>query len=100
MNASAITNDTPIMYLTVGQLVDIIQKEVGNIEVRETNEDAPEGYGYGLSCIMRMFEVSHATAQKLKDDVLQDAVSQKCRGGQILVNISKAKALYAAYKGR
>lgn len=56
------------------------------------NPASPPRYVYGLRGIRELFNVSHATAQKLKDGILKPAVRQ-C-GRKIVVDAGMAMELF------
>jgi len=84
-----INNETPIAMLTVGQLMELLntdkKQEVPAVQ-KTTN------YVYGLNGIKKLFSVSHATAQRYKDTIIKDAVSQN--GRKIIVDSEKAIELF------
>jgi len=86
-----INGETPIVMLTVGQLIELLSTD-------KKQEPAPVQnsvtYVYGLSGIRRLFNVSHATAQRYKDTIIKDAVSQN--GRKIIVDVEKALQLFNA----
>lgn len=88
-----INDNTPVGALTVGQLKEVMrigeQDEVLQSNV-ETNND--KRYIYGLAGIRRLFNVSHATAQRYKDTIIKDAVMQQ--GRKIIVDVEKAIELF------
>lgn len=87
-----ITNDTPLAMLTVGQFLEIAS--VGeNKAIKVVDEKQPKRYVYGLSGIRKLFNVSHVTAQKYKDTILRDAVSQQ--GRVIVTDVDKAMELFS-----
>jgi len=47
---------------------------------------------YGLNGIKKLFNVSHATAQRYKDTIIKDAVRQN--GRKIVVDVEKAMILF------
>ena len=59
-----ITDKTPIVMLTVGQLKGIIRQEMEQSELMRKQEKCEEvvEYVYGLRGIRNEFNVSHATA--------------------------------------
>jgi hypothetical protein len=57
--------------------------------------DYTKGYVYGLKGIRRLFNVSHATAQRYKDTFLKPAVRQN--GRKIVVDAAKALELFNEY---
>jgi len=57
-------DNTPIVMLTVGQLKEILKDRV---EIKGTDFAKPERkYVYGLKGIKTLFNVSHATASRIK----------------------------------
>lgn len=88
MNTTIISNDTPLALLTVGQLLELIQNK------QPTPAEIGKGkvYVYGLRGIRQLFNVSHATAQRYKDTIIRDAVSQQ--GRKIIVDKEKAMELF------
>ncbi|MDO9509947.1 MAG: DUF3853 family protein [Candidatus Magasanikbacteria bacterium] len=94
MNTTIITNDTPLALLTVGQLLELVQ--TNKPEPMEKEES--KVYVYGLRGIRKLFNVSHATAQRYKDTIIRDAVLQQ--GRKIITDANKAMELFNAKNGR
>ncbi len=90
MNANQITNETPIAFLTVGQLLELLDMERKNQPVTVPKET--KQLVYGLGGIRNLFGVSHSTAQKYKDTIIKEAVSQ--HGRKIIVDVDKALELF------
>jgi hypothetical protein len=89
-----ITDNTPIVMLTVGQLKAVIRQEIALNGLKpEKCEEVVVKYAFGLHGIREIFNVSHTTAQKYKDGILKDAVMQN--GRKIILDVEKAKALFA-----
>lgn len=90
-----ISKDTPIALLTVGQLQRIfgIEERMQTLEI-----ERPKQYVYGLAGIRKLFNVSHATAQRYKDTIIKDAVMQN--GRKIIVDVDKAMDLFEKYSKR
>lgn len=90
-----INQDTPLAMLTVSQFLDLIDSI-------KQSEPAPQKkervYVYGLRGIRQLFNVSHATAQRYKDTIIRDAVSQQ--GRKIIVDVERAMELFNDNKGR
>jgi len=85
-----ITNETPLAMLTVGQFMELVQT---NQQTETAAENNPEKfYVYGLRGIRKLFNVSHATAQRYKDTIIRDAVLQQ--GRKIIVDANKAMELF------
>ena len=89
-----ITENTPIAMLTVKQLKEVLnlKEEVSVIKKDYTQKK----YVYGLKGIRALFKVSHATAQKYKDTILKDAISQQ--GRKIIVDVERAMELFTCKK--
>lgn len=87
-----INQNTPIALLTVGQLMEILNtgKQLETVVIPETSKRLV----YGLHGIEKLFNVSHATAQRYKDTIIKDAVSQN--GRKIVVDADKAMELFNA----
>ncbi len=90
-NEFYVSDRTPIAMLTVGQFKELLAlREVSPIETQP-----PKRYVYGLGGIRELCDCSHGTAQKLKDTILQPAISQV--GRKIIVDVDMAMELL---KGR
>lgn len=87
-----INKDTPLAMLTVGQLQQVLANEVNSNNVVRDEKPEPKQYVYGLAGIRKLFGVSHVTAQRYKDGILRDAVSQ--RGRVIVTDVEKAMELF------
>lgn len=97
IKTTMINESTPIAMLTVGQLREVLGlKDVDTEKVTTEATDKPKRYVYGLAGIRQLFRVSHPTAQKYKDGILRDAVSQ--RGRVIVVDVDKAMELFNSKK--
>lgn len=90
MNANQITNETPIAFLTVGQLLELLDMERKKQPVVEPKE--PKRLVYGLHGIKTLFGVSHVTAFRYKETIIKEAVSQ--HGRKIIVDVDKALELF------
>ena len=90
MNANQITYETPIAFLTVGQLLELLDMERKNQPVAEPKET--KQLVYGLRGIRNLFGVSHATAHRYKETIINEAVSQ--HGRKIIVDVDKALELF------
>ena len=77
--------------LTVGQLKEVLNLEEQK-EVVTKVDLTDKKYAYGLKGIRNTFNVSHATAQKYKDGILKDAITQY--GRKIIMDIDKAMELF------
>ncbi len=86
--------------LSVEQLKEILKEYAERAETKESvikNDFTGEKYIYGLHGIRELFKVSHATAQKYKDGILNDAITQY--GRKIIVNKEMALKLFAEKGG-
>lgn len=89
MNANKFIEDsTPIAMLTVGELKRVLEKA----QPVEAKTEEQRKYVHGLRGIRELFNVSHATAQKYKDTILKEAVSQQ--GRVIITDVEKALELF------
>lgn len=86
-----VNDNTPVGALTVGQLKEVMGVDIQE-EVSIFNTSAEKKYIYGLAGIRRLFNVSHATAQRYKDTIIKDAVMQQ--GRKIIVDAEKALELF------
>ncbi|MBI9066909.1 MAG: DUF3853 family protein [Salinivirgaceae bacterium] len=86
-----VTNETPIAMLTVGQLKKVLKLEEAKEELVKA-DFTKEKYVYGLKGIRDTFKVSHATAQKYKDGILKNAITQ--HGRKIIMDVEKARELF------
>lgn len=86
---AATKKQTKVGDLEAGQLKELLY-ELGVVEKPKEIEN--RRYVYGLKGISDLFHVSHATAQKLKNGVLRDAVSQQ--GRILLVDVEEALRLF------
>jgi hypothetical protein len=82
---------TKVGDIEAGRLKELLY-ELGVRLVEKPKEIENRKYVYGLKGIEELFHVSHATAQKLKNGVLKDAVSQQ--GRILLVDVEKALRLF------
>jgi hypothetical protein len=96
-----ITDETPIAMLTVGQQRELFKEWFK--ELSGDNKSAPTSsvqsskrYVYGIAGIATLFQTSYATAQKLKDGVLQPAIYQQ--GRKIMVDADLAMELFRQNK--
>jgi hypothetical protein len=85
-----INKETPIAMLNVGQLMELLnsEKKQETVSIPETSKRLV----YGLRGIRNLFGVSHATAQRYKDTIIRDAVSQN--GRKIIVDAEYAMELF------
>lgn len=89
----AITRNTPVTELTVGQLADYLRALDGQAP-SGSNPQEGKRYVYGLRGIMQLFGVSNVTAQRYKRGLIKDAVSQN--GRKIIVDVDRALELFNA----
>lgn len=89
-----ITPNTPLVMLTVGQFEELLSRN--RIEKTETFQSSQRRYVYGLKGICELFNCAHSTAQKLKDEVITEAVSQY--GRKIVVDAEHALRLFKERK--
>lgn len=85
-----------LILIKESELRQIIREEMGGKEIKKNQEESPKKYVYGLAGIRKLFNVSHATAQKYKDTIIADAVSQQ--GRKIIVDVDKALELFKKKK--
>ena len=91
-----ITESTPVVMLTVGQLRDFLA--IPNEQKKAISANNEKRYVYGLAGIRQLFNVSHATAYRYKETIIKDAVSQQ--GRKIVVDADKALELFnSKYEG-
>ena len=91
-----ITDQTPVAGLTVKQLKEILKGEqIHEITEIDGNYQAKR-YVYGLAGISKLFKVSLPTAQKYKNGLLGEAVSQ--RGRIIITDVDMAMDLFKNFK--
>jgi hypothetical protein len=90
MNANQITNETPIAFLTVGQLLELLNSEKKHETVLIPEKS--KRLVYGLRGIRNLFGVSHVTAYRYKETIIKEAVSQY--GRKIIVDADKAIELF------
>jgi hypothetical protein len=85
-------DETPIVMINVGELKEIIRKTAKN-EDNKNKKAVNKQFVYGLEGIRKLFNVSHATAQRYKNTLLKEAISQQ--GRKIIVDVEKALDLFA-----
>lgn len=94
MDLYDLLSDNKSLNVTInaGQLIEVIDHRI-KIATKpdQRAEDYPK-YVKGLKGIRQLFNVSHATAQKYKDTILKDAVSQQ--GRVIITDVEKAFKLF------
>lgn len=89
-----IDRNTPLVMLTLGDLLDALKGEdaTNTQPIKNETPDPGKRYVHGLKGIQELFNVSHLTAQRYKDGILKDAVYQ--HGRKILVDADKAVELF------
>lgn len=104
-----VTKDTPIALMTLEQLINQVQKELGldkesfiktaanrsdcRREEAPTEDIGGKKYVYGINGIRQLFGgISQVTARKYKDTIIADAVSQQ--GRIIVTDAEKAMRLF------
>ncbi len=95
-----ITDDTPIVMLTLGQLKEELRDILTSATTSLGNEAQTEFYSsdeyvFGLHGICDLFGVSRTTAQNYKNTWLAPAVKQ--RGKKIIINRKMALELFNAW---
>lgn len=83
-----VDDSTPISMLTVGQLKSIIKSSPGSTDITRQ----PKRLVYGLDGICKLFNCRESRAQKLKNTIIKDAVSQD--GRTIVVDADLAIELF------
>ncbi len=86
MKQNEITDDTPISFLTVGQLRDVL---------KSLNVDKQPTYVKGIAGMMQLFNCSATTAMRIKSSGIIDlAIKQTKRGGAFYVDADLALKIY------
>ena len=87
-----ITSDTRIIDLTVGQLMQLLDKKQDPAEIKEEPEKAKR-LVYGIAGIAQLFNCSMTTANRIKaSGRIDKAISQ--HGRIIVVDADKALVLF------
>lgn len=87
-----ITSDTRIIDLTVGQLMQLLDKKQAPAEIKEETEKAKR-LVYGIAGIAQLFNCSMTTANRIKaSGRIDDAITQ--HGRIIVVDADKALVLF------
>lgn len=94
MRMKKIDRNTPLVMLTLGDLLDALKGEdaTNTQPIKKETPDPGKRYVYGLKGIEELFHVSHVTAQRYKDGILKDAVYQS--GRKIVVDADKAVEIF------
>lgn len=91
-----------IVCHSASEVSSLIGMDLDSIKVQDATLDAtPEPgkrYVYGLKGIQELFNVSHPTAQRYKDGIIKEAVSQS--GRKIVVDADRAMELFNERRGR
>lgn len=85
--------------INAGQLIEVIDhcmKVVSSDQKTVRTKELPQ-YVRGLKGIRELFGVSHVMAQRYKDGIIKDAVSQQ--GRVIITDVAKALELFDKKKG-
>ena len=86
----------------VSSLSSLLGVDLDSLKVQDAPKDATlepgKRYVYGLKGIQELFNVSHLTAQRYKDGIIKEAVSQS--GRKIVVDADKAIELFNERRGR
>ena len=92
---STVTADTPISFLTIGQLRDEI-RAVSAAEVEKLNPAGKKTYLRGIQGIADALSVSTCRAAQIKaSGIIDEAISQDAR--TIIVDVEKARELFFAF---
>lgn len=91
MKREIYSGENPIFSMTETQLRQII-KEVVNESLGVDEKKPAKRYAYGIKGIRNIFNVSHATACRYKENIIKDAVSQV--GRVIVTDVDKAIELF------
>ena len=87
-----ITSNTRIIDLTVGQLMQLLDKKQATAEIKEEPEKAKR-LVYGIAGIAQLFNCSMTTANRIKaSGRIDDAITQ--HGRIIVVDADKALVLF------
>lgn len=87
-----ITSDTRIIDLTVGQLMELLDKKQAPAEIKEEPEKAKR-LVYGIAGIAQLFNCSMTTANRIKASGRIDAAITQ-HGRIIVVDADKALVLF------
>jgi len=91
--------NTPLFKLTVGELMDLIDRKIKQEPVKDDRQVAPAGkqYVYGLAGIASLFGCSKTQAHRIKKSgKIDGAITQT--GRLIIVDAEKALELAARKK--
>ena len=89
-----ISDETPISFLTVKQLKEILGTTTQPTQqVVKTQNGSPEEYSFGMSGLKALFNVSHTTAWRLKTTVLKPAIIQ--HGRKFMIRKEEALKLFS-----
>lgn len=78
-----INNETPISFLTVGELKEILSTSGQPADVVQVQTKNPDEYAHGMHGLRTLFDCSHTKAWQLKMGVLKPAIIQHGRKFQI-----------------
>ena len=89
-----ITDETPISFLTVKQLKEVLNTTAQQSEqVVQTQTGSPDEYAYGMHGLRELFKCSHTKAWQLKKSILKPAIIQ--HGRKFLIDKKTALQLVA-----
>ncbi|MDR2084372.1 MAG: DUF3853 family protein [Bacteroidales bacterium] len=92
-----ITNDTRIIDLTVGELMQLLGKDYTPVTERNFVPTPEKRYVYGIKGIADLFDCSKTTANRIKKSkVIDEAIHQS--GRKIVVNADLALELMRKHK--
>ena len=92
-------NDTmPLGSLTIGEFKELIREILAEMETKGIMlPRSDRRVVHGLKGIENLFGVSHVTAQRYKDTIIREAVSQN--GRKIVTDVDYALELFKERKG-
>ena len=91
-----VTENTPLVMVTLGQLCEFLQGQQALQAQQPQQMQGGKRFVYGIKGIRNLFNVSHTTAQRYKNTILAEAVSQQ--GKKIIVDVEKAVQLFSEHK--
>ena len=97
MNLTHVTEETPISFLTVKQLKEILGATSQPTQhVAKTQTGSPEEYAFGYNGLKQLFRCSHTKAWELKKSVLKPAIIQ--HGRKFMIKKEEALRLVAEHQ--
>ena len=92
MKTAEITPETPLMYLTVGQVQEVFETVLKRLPQSPQTIPCAKKYYYGINGIMELFDCGRQTANRIKaSGDIDKAISQ--RGRTIVIDGEKALEL-------